>query len=251
MPCDSIVELLSQRAEDSPDKKSYAFLSGTDETDTLTFSELNRRARAIGARLQQLGAKGERALLLYPPGTEYIAAFYGCLAAGAVAVPAYPPRMNRNLERIEAILEDARPKVVLTTDAVFQQMRRHFEESPQLAKLDWVLSSQVPNTQASSWTDPQAGRDTLAFLQYTSASTSRPKGVMVSHGNILHNQALQKEAVQHSSETVMVSWLPLFHDQQRVRWRGLLEDAGVVGPPLDEPTRRNPGGFVECVRLID
>lgn len=212
MPISTIVDVLRQRAEDSANKPSYSFLAGAEEAEALTFSQLNLRAQAIAARLQQLDAKGERALLLYPPGMEYISAFYGCLAAGTVAVPAYPPRMNRNLQRLDAILEDARPKVVLTTEAVFHQMRRRFDESPQLAQLDWVLSDQVPVTEASAWVDPQVSKDTLCFLQYTSASTSKPKGVMVSHGNILHNQVLQKEAVQHGPDTVMVSWLPLFHD---------------------------------------
>src|ERR1700730_16473270 len=108
MSISSIVDLLRQRAEDLPDKRSYTFLAGGEEVEALTFLELNRRAQAIGARLQRIKAKGERALLLYPPGLEYISAFYGCLAAGTVAVPAYPPRMNRNLDRLEAILEDAR-----------------------------------------------------------------------------------------------------------------------------------------------
>lgn len=212
MPVSSLVHLLHERAEEMPDKRSYTFLTGGEETESLTFFQLDQRARAIGARLQQLRAQGERALLLYPPGTEYISAFYGCLAGGAVAVPAYPPRMNRNLQRLEAILEDARPKVVLTTESVFRQMRRLFDESPHLAQLNWVVTDEVPITEAEAWVDPQVNEDTLAFLQYTSASTSRPKGVMVNHRNILHNQVLMQKAVQHSTETVAVSWLPLFHD---------------------------------------
>jgi acetylornithine/succinyldiaminopimelate/putrescine aminotransferase/acyl-CoA synthetase (AMP-forming)/AMP-acid ligase II/predicted amino acid dehydrogenase/acyl carrier protein len=212
MPFPSFVHILRERAEKLPDNRSYTFLTGGEETESLTFSQLDERARAIGARLQKLRATGERALLLYPPGMEYINAFYGCLAGGTVAVPAYPPRMNRNLKRLEAILEDARPKVVLTTETVFRQMSRRFDELPDLARLEWVVTSQVPVAEAETWVDPQARQDTLAFLQYTSASTSRPKGVMVSHGNILHNQVLMKEAVQHNAETVAVSWLPLFHD---------------------------------------
>ena len=212
MPVSSLVQLLRERADELPDNRSYTFLAGGEETESLTFLQLDQRARAIGAHLQGLRAKGERALLLYPPGTEYISAFYGCLAGGVVAVPAYPPRMNRNLQRLEAILEDARPKAVLTTETVFRQMRGRFEESPHLAQLDWVITSQIPVTESEHWIDPQVNQDTLAFLQYTSASTSRPKGVMVSHGNILHNQILMKEAVQHGPETIAVSWLPLFHD---------------------------------------
>lgn len=212
MHTSSLVHLLRQQAEEIPTNRAYTFLAGGQETESLTFFQLNQRAQAIGARLQRHKAQGERALLLYPPGMDYISAFYGCLAAGAVAVPAYPPRLNRNLQRLESMLEDAQPKVVLTTDAVFAQMRRHFGDSPQLAQLEWVLTNQVPVSEADGWVDPNVQRDSLAFLQYTSASTSKPKGVMVSHGNILHNEVLQKEAVQHNSQTVMVSWLPLFHD---------------------------------------
>src|SRR5688500_2170283 len=187
MPVSSFVQLLRERAEGKPEARAYTFLTGGEETASLTFAGLERRARAVASRLQGLKAGGERALLLYPPGVDYIAAFYGCLMAGAVAVPAYPPRMNRNLQRLEAILEDAAPRAVLTTDAVYRQLRRRFEESPHLARLGWVVTDDVSDAEADGWVDPNVGGDTLAFLQYTSASTSRPKGVMVSHRNILHN----------------------------------------------------------------
>lgn len=208
----SVLEVLEDRARQSATNRSYTLLAGEGEAESLTFSELWTRARAIAARLQQLHMRNERALLLYPPGLDYISAFYGCLAAGTVAVPAYPPRMNRNLQRFEAMLEDAKPKVILATEPVFRQMRSQITESRQLAELPWIISSDVSPDEADCWIDPHIDRDTLAFLQYTSASTSRPKGVMVTHGNILHNQVLQKEAVRHGPETVMVSWLPLFHD---------------------------------------
>jgi acetylornithine/succinyldiaminopimelate/putrescine aminotransferase/acyl-CoA synthetase (AMP-forming)/AMP-acid ligase II/predicted amino acid dehydrogenase/acyl carrier protein len=209
---DTLVHLLLERAQESPDARSYTFLAGGKENESLTFAQLHRRARAIGARLQKLGAKGERALLLYPSGTEYIAAFYGCLSAGSVAVPGYPPRVNHNLKRLESILNDARPIAALTTEAIYKQLRGRFEESPALARLHWVFTDQIPDEEADAWIDPNATADTLAFLQYTSASTSAPKGVMVNHGNILHNQILMKKAVQHDRNTVVVSWLPLFHD---------------------------------------
>ena len=131
----SLVHVLRTRAEEQPHQLSYTFLAGGVESERLTFSQLDLRARAIGGHLQRRRAQGERALLLYPPGTDYIAAFYGCLAGGAVAVPAYPPRMNRNLPRLLSILTDARPKVALTTAAVFRQMRRSFQEAPALAQL--------------------------------------------------------------------------------------------------------------------
>jgi acetylornithine/succinyldiaminopimelate/putrescine aminotransferase/acyl-CoA synthetase (AMP-forming)/AMP-acid ligase II/predicted amino acid dehydrogenase/acyl carrier protein len=208
----SLVDLLRERAHELPEERAYTFLSGGQEAETLTFAQLERRARAIAARLQKLGAAGERVLLLYPTSIDYIASFYGCLAAGAVAVPGYPPRMNHNLKRLEAILADARPKVAMTTDAVHKQLRKRFDESPALARVTWLISSEVPDEEADAWVDPNATSGTLAFLQYTSASTSAPKGVMVSHGNILHNELLAKAAVQHDRSSVIVSWLPLFHD---------------------------------------
>src|SRR5215210_4882149 len=212
MSVSSFVQLLRERAEGMPEARAYTFLTGGEETAGLTFAGLERRARAVASRLQQLNIKGERALLLYPPGLDYVAAFYGCLMAGAVAVPAYPPRMNRNMQRLESILEDASPRAVLTTETVYRQLSRRFDESPHLARLGWVVTDGVADAEADAWVDPQVGEDTLAFLQYTSASTSKPKGVMVSHRNILHNQVLMREAVQHTTETVSVSWLPLFHD---------------------------------------
>ena len=132
MTVSSFVQVLQERAEATPEARAYTFLTGGEETAALTFAQLGRRARAVASRLQQLKAGGERALLLYPPGVDYITAFYGCLAAGAVAVPAYPPRMNRNLQRLESILEDASPRAVLTTEAVYRQLSRRFDESPHL-----------------------------------------------------------------------------------------------------------------------
>jgi len=208
MSVSSVVELLGiQRGEYSA-HRAYAFLSGGEESESLTFAELDRQSRAVGARLQQRRARGERVLLLYPPGLDYISAFYGCLAAAAVAVPAYPPRLNRNLERLENIVTDATPKFVLTTDAVYRQMKRWVDDSPLLARLEWVLTGDIPLDEADDWRDPQLTPDSLAFLQYTSGSTSQPKGVMVSHGNILHNQSLQRAAGHFDSDTVMVSSYP-------------------------------------------
>jgi acetylornithine/succinyldiaminopimelate/putrescine aminotransferase/acyl-CoA synthetase (AMP-forming)/AMP-acid ligase II/predicted amino acid dehydrogenase/acyl carrier protein len=208
----SLVHLLRKRAEEKHDDRAYTFLSSGEESEVLTFGQLDVRARAIAARLQQLGAKGERALLLYPQGTEYIAAFYGCLAAGTVAVPGYPPRMNRNLKRFESIVADARPKAALTTESVYKQLKERIDDTPALKAIEWLVTSDVPSEEAERWVDPNVQPDTLAFLQYTSASTSAPKGVMVTHGNILHNQALMKVGVRHTDRTVIVSWLPLFHD---------------------------------------
>lgn len=238
MTVPSLVNLLSEQAEKLPDRRSYTFLSSGEESESLTFSELFLRARAIGAHLQALRARGERALLVYPPGMDYLTGFYGCVAAGAVAVPAYPPRMNRNFQRLESIVADARPKVVLTTEAVHRHMLAAMEDSPNLARVDWVLTDQIDLGEAAAWTHPQSTADTVAVLQYTSASTAQPKGVIVSHGNILHNQALMKVACRHESDSVIVSWQPVFHDM------------GLVGVVLASLYNGIPGYLMSPVEFL-
>lgn len=208
----SLLDLLLRRAAEAGQGRAYTFLSANEETESLTFVQLDTRARAIAARLQQLGARGERALLLFPQGIDYIVAFYGCIAAGTVAVPSYPPRSNRNLKRFETIVADATPKVALTTETVYRQISEKFDENPGLASLKWLIVSEVRDDEAAQWVHPNVGQETLAFLQYTSASTSAPKGVMVTHGNLLHNQALMRVGCRHHDRSVIVSWLPLFHD---------------------------------------
>ncbi|HEV2149633.1 MAG TPA: beta-ketoacyl synthase N-terminal-like domain-containing protein, partial [Longimicrobiaceae bacterium] len=210
----SLVELLRTRAEDAPSETSYLFLAdGEAESERVTYAELERRARGIGALLREAGAAGERVLLLYPQGLDFVAAFYGCLFGGAVAVPAYPPRNDRGVPRILAILRDARPRVVLTTAALLGELRAWFGEAADARDLRWIATDAAPPAAADAWTDPGCGPDTLAFLQYTSGSTALPKGVMVSHGNLLHNLRLLQEGWgQPSTGSVVVSWLPLFHD---------------------------------------
>ncbi len=206
----SFLSLLRKRAHDIPERRAYILLAAGTESAALTFEELDRRARALGARLGSLGARGERVLLLLPPGTEYIAAFFGCQAAGAVAVPAYPPRQNHHLGRLLAILEDARPRVVLTTAALAAELAARL--APGNGDLHWIASDSVSDDESAGWVERLSAPEDLALLQYTSASTSAPKGVMVSHGNLLHNQRLMTAALGHDAETVIVSWLPLFHD---------------------------------------
>ncbi len=208
----SFVELVGQRAREQPQDLAYMFLVDGEESDQLTFAEIERQARVIGARLQQHGASGERVLLLYPPGLAYIAAFYGCLYAGAVAVPAYPPRSNRHLPRLRSIIADAQPRVSLTNGAIYSQVHKWFDTAPELQSMHWSTTDVLEIGEAEEWQDPRATRDTLAMLQYTSGSTAAPKGVMVSHGNLLYNEELMRTVLGHDDDSVIVSWLPLYHD---------------------------------------
>jgi proline-specific peptidase len=215
---ETLVDLLRTRAAERGDDPLYIFLSdafladGEGEEATLSYRELDRRARAIGARLQAAGAAGERALLLYPPGLDFIAAFFGCLYAGAVAVPAYPPRAGRTQPRLRSIVGDARPRVVLTTAAVAAKAEDLREQIPELASAAWIATESLDGGLAEGWTPPRVEPETLAFLQYTSGSTAAPKGVMVTHGNLLHNERMIGAAFGMDEESVVVGWLPLYHD---------------------------------------
>ncbi len=128
----TLVDILRWRASHQPDQKAYAFLTKDEEEQGLTYAELDRQARAIGAMLQRRGAIGERVLLLYPAGLEYIAAFFGCLYAGALAVPAYPPRSNRSIGRIESIVADAQAKFVLTHSQILSKFQWGRGQAPSL-----------------------------------------------------------------------------------------------------------------------
>jgi len=210
----TLVELLKARAASEPEQEAYTFLLGGETEETkLSYGELDRRARAIAARLQAEGVSpGARALLLFPPGIDFVATFFGCLHAGVVAVPAYPPRANRNLARLAAIVDDARPAAVLTTGQLLAKVETMAAHLGPLANLVWIPTDRVDLAGAELWREPELSGDSLAFLQYTSGSTSLPKGVMVSHGNLLHNEGMIQEAFAQSPESVIVSWLPLYHD---------------------------------------
>jgi amino acid adenylation domain-containing protein len=209
----TLVDLLRSRAESQPDHLAYTFLlDGEQQELSLTYSELDRQARAIAAQLQTLVSPGSRVLLLYPPGLEYIAAFFGCLYAGAVAVPAYPPRRNRNLLRLQALVADAQASVALTTAPVLARINPLFSQNPYLEPLRWLTSDSITAGIERYWEEPAVNSESLAFLQYTSGSTSTPKGVMLTHGNLLHNQRIIQHAFQQTEESVILGWLPLYHD---------------------------------------
>jgi acyl-CoA synthetase (AMP-forming)/AMP-acid ligase II/acyl carrier protein len=209
----TLVDLLSWRARHQPDQLAYTFLiDGETKEAALTYAALDARARAIGAWLQSISMSGERVLLLYPPGLEYIAAFFGCLYAGAIAVPTYPPRLNRNLIRLQAIAADAQAKVAMTTAPILSKIEPLLAQAPPLETMLWRATDDLRDDLAGEWREPAVEGSTIAFLQYTSGSTAAPKGVMVSHENLLHNEKVIKGKCGHSEQSVFVGWLPLYHD---------------------------------------
>ena len=209
----TIVDLLRQRAAYRPHDRAFTFLvDGENEELNITYAELDRKARTVGAWLMDRGMVGKRVLLLYPSGLDFIAAFMGCLYGGAIAVPAYPPRKNRSVERIEAIAADADASVALTTRDVLDRFDGLRATAPSLENLVWKVDSELEPEWAGRWERPDIDGDTLAFLQYTSGSTGTPKGVMLSHENLLHNSLRIMQAFEITRSQSGVFWLPSFHD---------------------------------------
>jgi 8-amino-7-oxononanoate synthase len=208
-----LVDLLRHRAEHQPRDCGFVYLvDGDCEEIRWTYEELDRQARAIAATLQSMQLKGERALLLYPAGLDFIAAFFGCLYAGVIAVPAYPPRRNRNMSRVEAIADDADARVALTSQSVLDRVKVMINETRDLKRLHWLSTDRLPDGMEDHWKAVEIERGALAFLQYTSGSTGTPKGVMLTHDNLMHNSAVICYAFEHTRSGIGVFWLPSYHD---------------------------------------
>jgi acyl-CoA synthetase (AMP-forming)/AMP-acid ligase II len=213
--CSTFVDLLSWRAACQPEQRAFTYLhNGEVEQPALGFRELDRRARAIAVSLQADCAIGDRALLLYPPGLDLISAFLGCLYAGVVAVPAPLPdgvRLKRSLPRLQAVAEDAQAAIVLTDT----RNRSLIVQADALSSLQ-VRATDYPQDEkdrlAARWEPCGPTADSLAYLQYTSGSTSTPKGVMVSHGNLMHHCEHIRQAWDYRPDSIAATWLPHFHD---------------------------------------
>ncbi len=209
----TLVEMLRDRAALHPERTACIFLlDGDQEGERLTYGELDREARRIAARLRSEGLAGERALLLFPPGLAFVAAYFGCLYAGTVAVPVYPPRSNRNLGRLHAIVADADARAVLATDDVIAALTRNTDAAPELARLRWIAAELGGADEDLPWVDAGVAPGDVAFLQYTSGSTSTPKGVRVTHANLLVNEGMMRDAFGHGEGLVVAGWLPVYHD---------------------------------------
>ncbi|MGA7933678.1 MAG: AMP-binding protein, partial [Kovacikia sp.] len=241
LAADTLVDTLRNRVADQPQATAYTFLiDGDSEGSCLTYSGLERLAQAIAAHLQLNTMPGDRVLLLYPSGLEFVAAFFGCLYAGVIAVPAYPPRQNHSLNRLQAIAADAQASLILTTATLQATMQHQFASVSEFASIpvvatDAISSIDPVSTDSEAWQAPAIHADTLAFLQYTSGSTGTPKGVMITHGNLLHNLECIKKAFELTSASVSVTWLPSFHDMGLID--GILQPLytgflGVLMPPV-------------------
>jgi acyl-CoA synthetase (AMP-forming)/AMP-acid ligase II len=190
--------------------------------------------------LQQIGASGEHVVLLYPPGLDFIEGFFGCLYAGAIAVPAYPPRLNRSQLRLNSIIQDVASKFLLGLSSLLSKIDVFSSDLPYLRSMVGVATDLIADGEACNWRRPVVAGSSVAFVQYTSGSTGAPKGVMLSHTNLLCNAALIHHAVEHSASDRYVSWLPMFHDM------GFM--AGVLQPLYAgiEAVLMSPAAFLQC-----
>ncbi len=212
----SVIDLLRNRVEACPDDVAYTFLeSGEAAGNTIAWAALNRRSRALGSFIAARVDPGARVLIMLPPGIDFAPAFFGVLYAGAIAIPTYPPagaRADRTSARVRGMVADAGVSLVLSSSGLHARRAALESMIPELLGVPWVDIDQVDDNAAAEWRDPLIASSALALLQYTSGSTATPRGVMVSHGNLLHNLALSGRLGVYGSDSVSVSWLPVNHD---------------------------------------
>lgn len=234
----NLVELFQTRCEQHPDNTLYYFSNTGLVQDNVVYTYLafENKVKSIAALIQENTTPGDRVLLIFEPGIEYILTFWACLYAGVLAVPAYPPTNKNTVEKLQAIIENAQPKIILSNKSIIQNINRlgllksmssnvllsklittFAHDMSELLQWDfkqflWIDINQAETIPSSQWQAGLIHSDDIAFLQYTSGSTAMPKGVMVTHRNLLANLELVYRTIGRVSEDKMVSWLPPYHD---------------------------------------
>jgi acyl-CoA synthetase (AMP-forming)/AMP-acid ligase II len=213
----SLVDVLRWRAKNQPRQLAYRYLrDGEYDEVIMTYEDLDRRARSIAVELRSSAKEGDRALIIFPPGLDFIAAYFGCLYAKILAIPVYPPHpasLERNLSLILRIAADANPAIALLNTSLYDVIKSRKEIADKFGNIKMLATDNDKiNDGPDKWQLPEIKKNDLAFLQYTSGSTSSPRGVMISHGNLLHNLDLIGKCFGVSGESHAVSWLPAYHD---------------------------------------
>src|ERR1700730_13533308 len=206
----SLVTLLARRAVSQPDDRAYVFLGdrGAEEA-VITFRELHDAARALAARLTRIARPGDRAILVFPPGLEFLVAFFGCQLARVIAVPMMMPRRQSARDSSAGIMANCQPAVALTNSAF--AIRKDLQARFLGERIEW-LSVDLTPVESEAADLPEPDPQDIAFLQYTSGSTSEPKGVAVSHANLLANLEMIRISLGTTRQSTYVNWVPLYHD---------------------------------------
>ncbi len=209
--CSSLIKVFNYHLKYSPSKLVYRFLeNGQEVSGSRTYQELYDRSHCIATHILSQVSPGDCVVLLYPSGLDFIDAFFGCLLAGVIAVPSVPLGSKRHTTRLKHTVMDSGAKLFLTTDNLTTKSKAWFEDAV-CSDIPW-LSTDIVTHAIEDIVFPEINSDTIAFLQYTSGSTGTPKGVMVDHSNMTHNSQLIQECFHHTTASVGVGWLPIYHD---------------------------------------
>jgi len=248
-PAMDMVSLLEVNGNKFSDKDLYILLDdGYNESLRITFGEVVRHAKGVAAELQKSGQKGDHVLLLFPAGIEFVISLYGCFMAGMVAIPAYPPRRKKVDPRFLSILHDSKPTTIIATSTVHEDLSQLELVGEPLGNLQKLVYNNIDFSQADKWVDPEVSSEDMVLLQYTSGSTGNPKGIMVSHGNMIHNLEFLRQSFSFDEYLINVSWLPNFHDMGLIGC--LIEPAYVGGVNIIMPPMKfiqNPANWIKNI----
>ena len=212
----TLIDVLRDRAAAQPDGTAFTFLeAGEREEGSLTWADVERRSRAIGAAIQARVPQGTRVLVMLQPGLDFVPAFFGVLYAGAIAIPVYPPsggKADRSSQRLRGMVVDAGVSLVLSSATLRDRTALLAPLVPELAAIPWLCLEDVEDAAGEAWRIPPVDGDTIALLQYTSGSTSAPRGVMVTHANLRANLEHGARLAHYDANSIAVSWLPVNHD---------------------------------------
>ena len=211
-PRTNFVDILRYWASEYPDQFAYQFTDAEERHEGLTFSELLSRVEGLAGYLQSRGVQGERVLLFYPPGLDFVVGFYACHAVGAIAVPAYPPRKNRRASRIRSIADDAQAKFGMSVTSVVEQIQNNAAQSEELSNVTLLATDSPDAQQPDAYRPLSIHPDSIALLQYTSGSTGSPKGVVLTHQHLVKNCELITYSFELTRDQIGLTWLPTYHD---------------------------------------
>lgn len=230
----TLVELFEKSLARDADGPAIKFREGAAE-DVLSRAELFAKARAIAAHLTELTAMGERALMVYPSGPDFLAAFCGAMYAGIAAVPVYPPdRRPGSLERFASLIADAEPTLLLGTEEVLNLLRMVAPSLPVLSQLRWLATDKISAADAGRFSPPKIAGTTVAYIQYTSGSTGTPRGVVHLNQNVAANIEMIRRTFPINPGENCAIWLPLYHDMGLINSLTTISHGGFIA--LMSPT---------------